>query len=266
MSKIIGQRKNLMTIESWKRNDRFPRFIIIIGDIGSGRFTLANTIVSSLNSDKVVIDNSVSNIREVITNSYKIKDGFCYIIKDIDEMSINAKNSILKVVEEPPNQAYFIMTAKNKYFVPDTIISRAFCLTVQPYTNEQLKCFNDDEKIINYCTTPGECLNIDLDKLKEIICLNKDIIRTLESGKGSGLIKYFRKFDKEFDYNLFWKVFNKEIMSSNELVKKSYLNNFSKDIDLCIKSKSINSKMCLETFILNIYNNIKSLEVPDGTN
>ena len=41
--------------------------------------------------------------------AYKQTERIIYLIQNADKMSLNAKNSLLKLVEEPPQQAYIIM-------------------------------------------------------------------------------------------------------------------------------------------------------------
>ncbi len=258
---MVGQHKNLMTIEYWKRNNKFPRFILIIGDFGSGRFTLSQEIIKCLNAQQIVLDKTISDVRKVISNSYEILDKFCYVIRDIDEMSVNAKNSILKVIEEPPNEAYFIMTSKNEELVLDTVKSRAFILHMQPYTEDELREFNTNETILRYCNTPGMCIETDGIECTNLSGLVENILLSIKEKKGSTLIKYCRDLsnkDKSINYDLFWSILFKEITYSDIdfNIKKAFLNNLN-DIPLLLKNKSINSKMLLETFLLNVYNEVK---------
>lgn len=260
---MVGQHKNLMTIEYWKRNNKFPRFILIVGELGSGRFTLSQEIVKHLNAQQIVLDKNISDVRDVISSSYKIRDTFCYIIRDIDEMSVNAKNSILKVVEEPPNEAYFIMTTKDEELVLDTIKSRAFILRMQPYTQEQLENFSNDEIILKYCSTPGRCIDTDVSTCDDLSSLVNNILSSIKDGVGSSLIKYCRELsskDKDIDYGLFWSVLCKEILHTDINIQTAFMNNIDR-VELKLKNKSINSKMLLETFLLNVYSEVKSSAV-----
>lgn len=260
---MVGQHKNKMTIEYWKRNNKFPRFILIVGELGSGRYTLSQEIIKCLKAQQVVLDKTISDVRSIISSSYKIRDTFCYIIRDIDEMSINAKNSILKVVEEPPNEAYFIMTTKDEELVLDTIKSRAFILHMQPYTEEQLENFTNNITILSCCNTPGQCMSIDENECKQIISLVNNIINSIVDKSGSSLIKYCRELsDKEFNYTLFWSILFQEITYANieNTIKSIFLKNMD-NIELSLKNKSINSKMTLETFLLNVYSEVKSSAV-----
>ncbi len=47
-----------------------------------------------------------------------------FVIEDVEEMTAEASNALLKLVEEPPPYVVFIMTTGNASAIPDTIISR----------------------------------------------------------------------------------------------------------------------------------------------
>ena len=51
-----------------------------------------------------------------------------FIVKDAEDMTIEASNALLKLLEEPPAYVTFILTATNARGIPDTIVSR--CQTV----------------------------------------------------------------------------------------------------------------------------------------
>lgn len=61
-----------------------------------------------------------------------------YLIPDCDNMTIGAANALLKVLEEPPLHAMFILTASNKSAVPETILSRCLQIEVFPMSAEEL--------------------------------------------------------------------------------------------------------------------------------
>ena len=121
---MIGQKNNINTLIQWRCNRSTPRFIIISGDEGSGRLTLAKIIIKMINAKGIIMGNSISEVRETIENAYTITEPTFYIFRNSDDMSVSAKNALLKVVEEPPNNAYFIMTVQNIKNMHCTIINR----------------------------------------------------------------------------------------------------------------------------------------------
>ena len=167
---MIGQenlRKKLTTIID---NDKLSRFIIIEGEVGSGKKTLANVIIHKLQQkgfiDYRVPDVKIDTIRSMIQDAYTTKSDMVVLIPDAEKMSLAAKNSLLKIVEEPPNNIYFILTTIDSNMLMSTIRSRASIYRMEGYSSEELKSYaqqfntksTDEELEVlkNICKTPGD--------------------------------------------------------------------------------------------------------------
>lgn len=59
-----------------------------------------------------------------------------YIVENIENMSINAANSLLKFIEEPREDTYTILTTDNFHQILPTIISRCQIINFQPVAKE----------------------------------------------------------------------------------------------------------------------------------
>lgn len=134
---MIGQEKLFSKIDKLIESE-FPRFVLLVGQVGSGKKLVAKEISNKLGYPLVSIGTGVDEIREVITNSYRNTEPIIYIIPDTDKMSVAAKNALLKITEEPPQKAYFIMTVSNTSNTLDTILSRACVLKMDCYNKEEL--------------------------------------------------------------------------------------------------------------------------------
>lgn len=135
---IVGQKRILSRIDQMA-SVGFPRFTILIGPEGSGRKTISRYINKKLNADISYIGISADEVRGIVDNSYFVKSPIVYVIADADKMSVAAKNSLLKITEEPPNNAYFIMTITDREYTLRTLLSRANVLYMDPYTEEELR-------------------------------------------------------------------------------------------------------------------------------
>ena len=60
-----------------------------------------------------------------------------YILLNIENMSAEAQNALLKSLEEPPAHVRFILTCDNRRSLLDTIISRATVYALEPPTREE---------------------------------------------------------------------------------------------------------------------------------
>ncbi|MDR0918313.1 MAG: hypothetical protein LBM93_03565 [Oscillospiraceae bacterium] len=94
---------------------------------------------------------SVDTIRNICSEAFiKPNNSFAkiYIFDDADNITVQAQNALLKLVEEPPDTVYFIFTAKAKSVFLDTMISRMTCIPVAN-TNAVTEENENVAKIIN---------------------------------------------------------------------------------------------------------------------
>ena len=115
--------------------------LLIEGNRGSGRYTTAKLtacamlncgkdelIVKGIHPDVITIKaGKIDKIREmksdaaVLPNEAERK---VYIIRDAQNMTVEAQNAFLKLLEEPPKHVAFILTADNRAKLLETILSR----------------------------------------------------------------------------------------------------------------------------------------------
>lgn len=149
MKKVIGHdqaKKKLMdnlSVQSW----------LICGKKGIGKATLAKSFSNWLlvkNYDVVALDLhivegetiGIENIREMknflylspIQSEYKIA-----IIDSLESMTNNAKNAILKILEEPPKNSKILIISHKPYDIQTTIKCRCFQLNLLPLTYDETK-------------------------------------------------------------------------------------------------------------------------------
>lgn len=257
---MIGQNKNKELLMQWRMNKSVPRFIIIEGDEGSGRLELAKVIMKMINATGIIAGNGIADVREIIENAYTVTDTTCYIFRNADDMSNAAKNSLLKVVEEPPNKAYFIMSVKNIDDMLGTIRSRATYIKMQPYTLEQLKSFNNNDFIIKYTNTPGQAKTLEIEQITKAEQCVSNSINALQNGSGLGILKETINLkskdtdEDKIDCDLFIRILEKNLPV--ELTKYNTL----EYIEICkaqLKKTGINKKASIECMLLLILEEIK---------
>ncbi len=184
MTPILGQKQNIKTILTWRLKKSTPRFLILAGE--GDRDSLASYIADTINATTVTIGKSVDEVRSIIELSYTNTTTTVYFFKDGDSMSNAALNAILKIVEEPPNNSYFIIGCESIDNLLDTIKGRATTLRMQPYLKAELGLMTDDELVLQYCTHPEEVTaavnnNEDFKKLVAAARLVSSLITTKKS-------------------------------------------------------------------------------------
>lgn len=261
---MIGQKNNINTITKWRINKSVPRFIIISGAEGSGRLTLAKVIIKMINASGVIMGNSIDDVRTTIENAYTITDTTCYIFRNADDMRNEAKNALLKVVEEPPNNAYFIMTVQNIDNMLGTIKSRGTVLDMEPYSRNELESLCMDELLLEYCSTPGQ-LKIDKNEVENAENCADEIINALIDKSGTRLLKSTTQLrtkktgTDKIDCDLFFRIFQNRLlntMKSNLIKFNPYiLSNCKRQLS----RSTINKKASIECMLIQILEDIKGV-------
>ncbi|HEU5022277.1 MAG TPA: AAA family ATPase [Bryobacteraceae bacterium] len=92
-----------------------------------------------------------------------------FLIDQADRANEQAANSLLKILEEPPEHLILIMTANNVYDLLPTIRSRSVQLNFSPLTNEEMQDFararglqNAERRIALSGGSPGIAASLDI--------------------------------------------------------------------------------------------------------
>ena len=224
---MIGQVNLQSRIEQMISDGTFPRFSILVGPKGSGKKTLAHWIYQKLGAGTFInLGISVDTVRQCIIGSYRLLGTQAvYLFADADNMSNAAKNALLKVTEEPPNEAYFIMTLEDENNTPETIRSRGTVFHMDRYTpteigeyysdnyfNEDDACWGSREAIIKkLCETPGEVdiLSKDVLLFYDFVQLVVDNIAEVQLANAFKISEKIALKDgaEGYDLKLFWRAF-----------------------------------------------------------
>ena len=208
-TKLFGLDKYINELIKLENLDKLPNIILLSGQKGLGKSTLAyhfinyvlsknedynydqnkfvinpenrsfktilnksNTNLTSIdiNDDKKFID--IAQIRELISNLKKssLNDKPRFVLIDnIEYLNINSVNSLLKVIEEPSHNVYFILINNNKRIIR-TLLSRCINFKISLSHEESLEIAqsligtNLDESInkdlVNYYFTPGNIFHL----------------------------------------------------------------------------------------------------------
>ncbi len=190
---MIGQEDHIETIKRWRMKRNTPRFILISG--AGERLELAKVVANSIAAQPVIVGKSVDEVREVIKASYTVAKTTIYIFEDGDNMSTAANNAILKITEEPPNKAYFIICCESRDNTLETIRSRSTELAMQFYFRQDLEELTSNELMLIWCNTPQDVRDWvgKEDAFKAFIDWCEYIASNLKSMKG---VETFRILEK----------------------------------------------------------------------
>lgn len=214
---ISGQKHIKRTLQKGIELNRLAHAYLFCGPRGTGKTTTARLIAKSVNClnfdtkniepcnkceictginegslvDVIEIDaasnRGIDEIRElrdsVQFNPYHAKNKV-YIIDEVHMLTKEAFNALLKTLEEPPENVYFVLATTEVHKIPDTIISRCqrydFKRIMETDILERLKLINESESF-----------GIEEDSLKLVVRKAKggmrDAISLLDQVSASGL-------------------------------------------------------------------------------
>ena len=204
-TKLYGLNNFFLDFLRLYQNKNLPNKILLSGDKGLGKSTLAYHLINYVlskdeefnydvkkfeinrenksykltingsNPNMNVIDNlfekksiDIVQIRDLISklnkSSFNNDDRFI-IVDNIEHLNLNSINALLKILEEPPPQTFFILINNDRFIMP-TLKSR--CINYKIFLNHDNvinitnKLLGDDvfnrinQDLLNYYSTPGK--------------------------------------------------------------------------------------------------------------
>ena len=215
------------------------------------------------------IDNKqieISQVRNMINfankSSFNNKEKII-LIDGVEDLSINSLNALLKVIEEPNDNVFFILILDNNKNVSSTLLSRCIKFNLNMTSDECLQTTNKiiknnlvdliNSDLLHYYNTPGDFLNLlnfSKNKKIDILKLNlKDLIKilieTTDYKKDLDSQKNISKFIELYFTNLIKQNASKKInILYSEFIRKIYnVKKFNLDFESLIiefKTKVLN--------------------------
>lgn len=218
---MIGQKmiQDLLTRSS------LPHFIVLVGANGSGRLMVIRECLSSSFDIFYISEVTADAIRDTIDVAKKNAGvRSLYVFHHADTMSTNAKNAMLKLLEEPPKDAYFIMTLEDVNNTIPTILSRAIVYSMDAYTERELSEYAlvkygvKNKLLEEICTNPGE-IDVLVNRIDDFYGYVKKVVDNIDVVSGSNSFKIGLRLaldssdsDDKYDLSLFWHGFSYECM------------------------------------------------------
>ena len=113
--------------------------ILLHGEAGCGKSWLSRKYQSMVKADDFIqLYAKMQDIKDFITNVYLYQTKAVVCIENIDCGVDGVAQAILKLLEEPPENIYLIVTARYARNVPNTILSRTSTVFVQQFKFDDL--------------------------------------------------------------------------------------------------------------------------------
>ena len=294
---LYGLRDKLDFLIKLHNSKKLPRVLMLTGKKGIGKFTLINHFLSyiydnenydrinnSINSKtqfyKQYLNNMFPNIIHLKGDNFRnirindIRDLKSKILKtsilekkrfiildDIELFNTNSLNALLKIIEEPSSENYFILINNKTKSLIDTIHSRSLEINISMTNEMRIKVIeslikkNDLDIFIDFNSlslTPGDFLSFNEICKENEINIDDDYLRNLKL-----LLSIYKK-DKNIsiinmilfltDYYFYNRKEKKQDNLDKVMNDKSYvINNINKFIELNLNQtsliNSINNKL-----------------------
>lgn len=231
---FIGNENLKKRVSALMDSSRLPHAILIEGESGLGKRTLAREIAAALvcrsSASRPCLECSqckkaakgvhpdiyeysapggvnsfhIDVVRDVISNAFMIPneaDYKVYILANAHCMNENAQNALLKILEEPPSYAVFILTAENRAALLPTVLSRTVTVTaagVEPrqgaeYILSKFPQTEYDEAYSALCAFSGNigkaCESINGGRFGDMLRLVDEICRGIAADREYELLK-----------------------------------------------------------------------------
>lgn len=227
--------------------------LIIEGPEGSGKTYLSRYYSRLLNiPDFVSVTPKVSDVKSVISVAIDAENPIVFCIENLDSGVLSSSYVLLKFMEEPRDNIYFMITCNKSSNIPDTLISRSMVVSLNSPTRSDIDNYCKHVHADKYTLISSSPLYLCISNFKEadeICSLSKEQIDYIIQWKDikkfndsvsniSWKLNHFID-NKEFDSRIIIKYiincnkYNKHIVSSciscmNQLDK----NNMSKSLIL----------------------------------
>ena len=303
LTNFIGNEKVIDRLSKLMESGRFPHALIIEGEEGIGKKTLAKDIACALvcrGNDKPCGECSqckkaiaaihpdiseyipagtansfhVDTVRNIINDAYvqpNEADYKIYILANAHCMNQNAQNALLKILEEPPKYVVFILTTNSKSALLSTVLSRSVCVSLEGV---------DIERAANYITS--HCENVDYNTAKKTVeTFNGNIgkaIDSLQDSKTSELVDVCNKICKalatsnEYEMMTLCSVFQKDrqgVVFACDLLKSIFAGESSEHISGQEESAALlKSSLSRQSLIklINTCDELKSTALSNANN
>ena len=275
---MIGQDKLVSKLKSYSTTT-LPHSILLLGEEGCGKHTLAKELAEHFNLEMIDISTIIS--LDILIEMANRTIPTLYVI-DCSVLTDRHQNIILKFLEEPSKYAYLVLLCTNKSTILQTVANRCVSFEFEPYSRDTLARFitpnfefdpfssetsapfvTDDSQLqlLDVCTTPGQVLSLhsgDLGKLQElcetiITKMHKASYQnTLSITQKINLKDEFDKFDINVFFNVLLKTLEKHIMYNYD--RKTFnMYGLVSDYKKRLRDNRLNKELFVENFLTKLW-------------
>lgn len=200
---LIGQDNLKSRIGDLLADGNLPNTIIFVGPRGQGKREVVRWLAAQMNAPVYVPqDLKIDSIRALNLDSRTISSRKIYMLADCETMTPQAQNALLKLAEEPPENAYIAMTVQDVGTLLPTILSRSIVFRLDGYTLGELKQFTHDEQLIAIAGNPGNIHRLGTSGYLNLIVHARKVVANISKISVANAFNILKSIDKE-EFDLF---------------------------------------------------------------
>jgi len=145
---IVGNVETVSSLSTMLENNELPHAILLSGPTGCGKTTVARILATELGAEGLDLQeldtadfrgiDKVRRIREVAVLS-PMKEVRLFILDECHKLTNEAQNALLKILEDTPRRAYFILCTTEPDKLLKTILGRCLQYEMQLLEDKQMR-------------------------------------------------------------------------------------------------------------------------------
>lgn len=131
LDSVSGQSDIIATLRQQFSDNSIAQGILFCGPAGTGKTTTARIVANHLNAEIHELDAASNNgidfvrtMQEEANRKSILANSKVFILDEVHGFSTQAWQAMLKILEEPPANTYFILCTTEQHKLPKTILSR----------------------------------------------------------------------------------------------------------------------------------------------
>jgi replication-associated recombination protein RarA len=264
---VIGQQKLKNTL---LKLNTLPQFMIVSGPSGAGKsLFISELCLQRFNKEPIEIS-SIDDVRSICEAAVNIQEPTAYVLSTFDNVNFRTKEAILKLCEETPKHVYIFIETKSLSSIKQTLLSRAFLFSLEPYSLEELKRYcltlenateTEISSLITVFNTPGNILRAKTCNIQQFITFCDKVVSFVCKATLSNTLKISNslklKADNDgYDLDLFFECVSKRALLAKDNLGIDSVYNIVKACSSASQQlyqiPTINKQMLFDSWLLNV--------------
>lgn len=267
---MIGQERLLKHFDTF---DGLPEVTVLFGNRGSGKKTLVNEVCKNIGVNSILIDKTLTDeYKDELFSSPIVAVLVFDLTSTPTRQSVTVQNSILKFIEELPNNYRVFILAENETYLLNTVLNRGRVYVMDDYIDDEIRqlfeLYNPQllttytPEQFNYFRYPLEIIEAPTQEgLTKVEKLVDTMLTSITKANLSNLLSISKKIDIDgnndelINLTLFlnvlsYKLYKHIIQTFNPQLLMVYnlLNKLIKNIN----KSNVNKQYILETFLVTM--------------